>query len=178
MNKKTLVVIDIQSEYISSGRPFCIETINGSLQNARVMLNYARKEKWNIIHVRHLQEGSIFNKDSEYVNYIDGFSPLAGEFEVEKSQYSCFSAQAFENIVRETGESEFVVIGYGTSMCCLATIIEGFHRGYKFSIVQDATRALADKNISEESMHTHAIAILARFSRVTDLRQEVGEYRC
>ena len=62
---KALIVIDIQREYISTGRSFHIGSIGPSLQNAYLMLQHARKEGWPIVHVQHLQDGNLFNAASD-----------------------------------------------------------------------------------------------------------------
>ncbi|MGY2378378.1 cysteine hydrolase family protein [Pseudomonas sp. SDO524_S393] len=169
---KALVVIDIQREYIAAGRKFHIESIGPSLQNAYVMLQHAREEGWPIIHVQHLQDGDLFNRDSDTSDFIDGFAPEAAEAHATKGNYSAFSSPAFVDFVQQHADHEFLVIGYGTTMCCLSTIIEGYHRGYRFALLEDATAALASNGLSEASLQHHATTILKTFSRVTNLTQE------
>ena len=41
--KKIILSIDIQNEYITCGRPFCIKSINRSLQNAAIVIAQFRK---------------------------------------------------------------------------------------------------------------------------------------
>lgn len=169
---KALVVIDIQREYIAAGRKFHIESIGPSLQNAYVMLRHAREEGWPIIHVQHLQDGDLFNRNSDTADFIDGFAPEAGEAHATKGNYSCFSSPAFVDFVNRHTDHEFLVMGYGTTMCCLSTIVEGYHRGYRFTLLEDATAALAADGLSEASLQQHATTILKTFARVTTLAQE------
>jgi nicotinamidase-related amidase len=169
---KALVVIDIQREYIAPGRKFHIESIGPSLQNAYSMLQYAREDNWPIIHVQHLQDGDLFNRDSDTGDFIDGFAPQAGEAHAIKGNYSSFSSPAFGEFVKAHADHEFVVVGYGTTMCCLSTIVEGYHRGYRFALLEDATAALAADGLSEATLQAHATTILKTFARVTTLAQE------
>ena len=37
-----LVLVDVQKEYITEGRPFCLETIGESLENLRRLLAHGR----------------------------------------------------------------------------------------------------------------------------------------
>ena len=90
-DSKVLVVIDVQREYVTPGRPFHIKSIGPSLENAKNMLTHARGEGWPIVHVRHLQDGEIFNRESEFSDFVEGFAPQAGELEISKGNYSCFS---------------------------------------------------------------------------------------
>lgn len=48
-NVPVLVVVDIQLEYITPGRPFYLETAGSSIKNARRVLDHARKNRWEII---------------------------------------------------------------------------------------------------------------------------------
>ena len=66
------------------------------------------------------------------------------------------------------------MVGYGTNMCCMATIVEGYHRGLKFALVQDACAALGKGEFSEEAVHKHEVMTLGRFSRVTSANVEIG----
>lgn len=170
---KALIVIDIQREYISAGRSFHIGSIGPSLQNAYSVLQHARKERWPVIHVQHLQDGNLFNAKSDTSDFIDGFRPEEGEKHAIKGNYSSFSSPDFVNFINQHADHEFVVIGYGTTMCCLSTIVEGYNRGYKFTLIEDAAAALAANGNSEASMHEHAVAILKTFARITTTEQEL-----
>ncbi|TDV60830.1 cysteine hydrolase [Pseudomonas sp. LP_7_YM] len=169
---KALIVIDIQREYIAAGRKFHIESIGPSLQNAYSMLQFAREANWPIIHVQHLQDGDLFNRDSDAADFIDGFTPQVGESHAVKGNYSSFSSPAFVEFAKEHADHELVVIGYGTTMCCLSTIVDSYHRGYRVALVKDATAALAADGLSEATLHQHATTILKTFARVTTLAQE------
>ncbi|MBM3115109.1 isochorismatase family protein [Jeongeupia naejangsanensis] len=164
---KALVVIDIQREYIAEGRKFQIRSIGPSLKNAYDVLSFARSEGWPIVHVQHLQDGDLFGRGSDTADFIDGFVPEAGETLAVKGNYSAFSSAAFVQFVDEHADHEFVVIGYGSTMCCLSTIVDGYHRGNRFAFVEDACAARASRELSEASMHAHATAILEPFARLT-----------
>ncbi|MCW5319886.1 cysteine hydrolase [Verminephrobacter aporrectodeae subsp. tuberculatae] len=169
---KSLVAIDIQREYTTAGREFHIQSIGASLNNAYRMLQFARQAGWPIMHVQHLQDGSVFNPASDASGFVDGFTPEPGEAHATKGNYSCFSSPAFSQFVQEHAAHEFVVIGYGTSMCCLSTIVDGYHRGYRFALVEDACAARAVRAHSEAAMHQYATLILERFARITRTAQE------
>ena len=54
-----LVLVDVQKEYITEGRPFCLETIGESLENLRRLLAHGRKMGWKIVHMRHQQNAVL-----------------------------------------------------------------------------------------------------------------------
>jgi nicotinamidase-related amidase len=171
MSNKVLVVIDIQKEYITEGRPFFIKSIRPSLENAKKVLNYAREKKWRIIHARHLQEGNIFSKENEYSDYIPGFEPKDNELEALKNNFSCYSSLEFVKIMEQYKSDEIVIIGYGSTMCCLATIIDGYHRGYNMVFVSDASLAKSTLHFDEQSTHAYATDIISTFAKVISTKK-------
>lgn len=170
---KALIVIDIQREYIAPGRAFQIQGIGPSLKNAYAMLRFARTQDWPIVHVQHQQDGDLFNPAADTTDFIDGFVPEAGEVLAVKGNYSAFSSPAFAKFAAEHPDHEFVVIGYGTTMCCLSTIVDGYHKGYRFALVEDACAARSAGKLSEAAMHEHAVAILGPFARRTQTEEEI-----
>jgi nicotinamidase-related amidase len=177
MSQKVLVVVDIQREYVTPGRPFHIQSIGPSLEKARQVLEAARARGWPIYHVRHLQSGSHFTRDGEHSGFIPGFEPQAGEREIHKSDFSCYSAPEFAEAMRQHAArgDEVVIIGYGSTMCCLSTIIDGYHRGQRLAFVPDASRAKASQRFNEESLHAHAVDIISTYARVKAADQVVEE---
>jgi ureidoacrylate peracid hydrolase len=163
-----LVVIDIQKEYTTPGRSFYLETAGPSLHNAARVLAHARSNRWEVVHIRHLQDGEIFNSKSELAGFVAGFEPAAGETEIAKGDFSCYSAPRFAELMKERLERPVYVIGYGSTMCCLSTIIDGYHRGQKFTFVRDASCARRTPNFDEQSTHAYATDILTTFSKVVE----------
>ena len=53
MAKNVLILIDIQQEYNTEDRPFYLHGIKPSLENCRRMLQFARDNDWEIIHIQH-----------------------------------------------------------------------------------------------------------------------------
>jgi nicotinamidase-related amidase len=166
MNKKILVVIDIQKEYTTPGRPFYLEQAGPSLKTAKGVLETARDLAWPVVHVRHVQSGDIFNAESPNSDYVEDFRPRAGEREVTKSDFSCYSSPEFARLAAAEPKTEFVVIGYGSTMCCLSTIVDGYHRGQKFVFVKDASSAKRTASMDELSAHRAATDIMSIYAKV------------
>jgi nicotinamidase-related amidase len=119
--KPTLVLVDIQREYTTSGRPFYLRGIAPSLANCRLILEHARRACWPMIHVQHVQDGPAFCRD--YARFEDGFEPLTGERVFLKSQISPYTSDKFKAAMISSKRSAVLVIGYGSTMCCLSTMI-------------------------------------------------------
>lgn len=165
--QKTLCVIDIQQEYNTPGRPFYIPNLQDSLQNALTILNHARANHWHIIHVKHLQSGSIFNHNSPFSDFIDGFHPQTDELLCLKDNFSSFSSVDFCKSLQDNSSSEIYIIGYGSTMCCLSTIIDGYHRGYNFTFISDASQAKPTEQLTSSALHHSATEILRTFAKIT-----------
>jgi ureidoacrylate peracid hydrolase len=166
--EKVLCVIDVQKEYNTDGRPFCIPNIQNSLAKGQEVLKFAREKRWPIVHVQHLQESGIFAKGDTHANFIDGFEPALHETSIAKSNFSCFSSKDFCQFLEKHKDKEVVVIGYGSTMCCLSTIIEGYHRGYKFVYVRDASAAKPTAAHSSEELHKAAVDIVSTFCSIQE----------
>ncbi len=168
MNKKALVVIDIQKEYTTPGRPFYLEQAGPSLEKAKEVLATARRLNWPIVHVKHLQSGEIFNPQSPYSDFVENFRPQAGETEVTKGDYSCYTSPEFAAFAARHNDGELVIIGYGSTMCCLSTIVDGYHRGHKLVFVRDASSAKKTGSLDELAAHRAATDILSIYSKVVE----------
>ena len=162
-----LVLVDVQKEYITEGRPFCLETIGESLNNLRRLLTHARSRGWKIVHMRHQQNAECFSYGSEYSDYIDGFGPQGNELDLVKTDFSCFSCPEFQALVDRARHQEIILAGYGATMCCLSTLIDAHHRGYEFTFVTDATCAKRSARFGEQDMKEHIVDIMAAFANLT-----------
>jgi len=169
-----LVVIDVQKEYTTRGRPYFINGIQPSLKRARAVLTRARSEGWQVVHVRHLQDGDLFGRGSPYSGFVNGFEPLKGELEIVKEDYSCYSAPAFARLMKASLRQPVFVIGYGSTKCCLATIVDGYHRGQKFHFVRDASNAKRSDRFGEKALHKYATDILESYCTVVETEALAG----
>ena len=124
-----LIIVDAQKEYVTKGRPFYLETIEESLHNIDKLLEHARANGWKIAHMRHQQNSECFTWGSPYSEFIDGFGPKEGELELQKSNFSCFSSREFQALVDKYRNDDIYLAGYGTTMCCVSTMIDAHLSG-------------------------------------------------
>jgi nicotinamidase-related amidase len=163
MSNPTLVLVDIQREYTTPGRPFYLQGIAPSLSNAKRLLDHARAQGWSVIHVQHLQNGPVFNLDGEHGRFIFGFEPKEGEAHVIKSKLSAYTNVSFQMLIDAAVArgSELVLAGYGSTMCCLATIASGALFGHRYTFVQDASWARSSgPECPEAEVHRYATATM------------------
>lgn len=175
VSSNILVVIDVQNEIETEGRPYFIDGVENSLRNGRQILQNAREQGWKIYHVRHLQDGDIFGKSSPFSDYVTGFEKRNNETEFIKSNYSAYSSEEFASRMKEQKENNVVLIGYGTTKCILSTIIDGYHRGQNLTLVWDASGAQKMDGRTSESVHDFAVEILKPFCRIVKTKDFLAE---
>lgn len=157
---RTLVLIDIQNEYVTPGRPFFLSGIGPSLENCRRLLAAARLSGARIIHVQHLGDGAVFKRGTPESDFVDGFAPTAGEAHLVKSKLPCYANERFAELLDEAAPGSIDVAGYGSTMCCMATITASALFGHRLNFIHDASWARAADGLSEAELHRHATAIL------------------
>ncbi len=158
----TFALIDVQKEYTTPGRPFHLAGVGPSLANCRALLAARGAGAGvRIIHVRHVQDGPVFGRGAPESGFIEGFTPEPGEIEIEKSALSCYSNPRFAALIDEAQGAPVYVAGYGSTMCCLATVAAAPLFGHRLHFVHDASWARAGGGLTEAEMHRGATAILA-----------------
>jgi nicotinamidase-related amidase len=163
MKKNVLILIDIQQEYTTPGRPFYLHGIEPSLANCAAMLKHARDANWTIAHVIHYRKNpsnDFFNANSPFSNFVEGFEPHDDEMIFTKHLYSCYSSNEFTEFMTKHTHDNIYIIGYNSIMCCLSTVIDGYHRGHTFTLIEDATLAKSTDEFDELDMHRHSISLI------------------
>jgi ureidoacrylate peracid hydrolase len=169
MSQPTLILMDIQREYTTAGRPFYMQGIAPSLSNAKRLLDQARAHGWSVIHVQHLQNGPVFNLDGEYGAFVPGFEPEHGEAHVIKSKLSAYTNVSFQMLIDAAlaRGTELIVAGYGSTMCCLATVTSGALFGHRYTFVHDASWARSSgPECPEAEVHRYATATLGLHAKI------------
>lgn len=157
----TLVLIDVQKEYVTPGRPFFLSDIGPSLQNCRLLLASARRNGLRILHIQHLGDGPVFNRNAPESGFVDGFEPQGAEFHLTKAKLPCYSNPQFATLLDHKASGPIFVAGYGSTMCCLATIAAAPLFGHRLTFIHDASWARAAGGLSEAEQHRNAAALLA-----------------
>lgn len=89
----------------------------------------------------------LYDNDPMAVYYSDdktgfsekffGIEPAKGDIVITKNNYSAFSNPELEKTLKEKGIQYLAVAGAFTDGCVLATICDGFSRGFNFVILKD-----------------------------------------
>ena len=149
---QTLVLVDLQQEYIASPRVLALEETKGALANCRAALAHARAMGLPVAFVRWIDRTPIFNKASRFSRWIEGFEPHGVDMIFERNRPSCYASADFAEVIGGGGGS-FVLAGFAGEAACLATAIDGFHRGHGITFLADASASHALDDIAAKDVH-------------------------
>ena len=73
---------------------------------------------------------------------VPDLEPRAAELVVRKHYYDGFNGTVLDQALRARGISHVVVTGTMTDICVLATVVGGFNREYRMTVVEDGVATL------------------------------------
>lgn len=166
-HKTALLLIDIQDFYFPGGKSALVEPEKAAINAAR-LLEYFRKEKMLVIHVRHNAEpGGKIN---------DIVKPLPDEKIFSKSAVNCFVGTDLLSFLKTNKTDTLVICGMQTHMCVEAATRAASDLGFKCILVHDAcaTKDLTfgNKVIKAEDVHYATLATLKNYAKV----ESTGEF--
>jgi nicotinamidase-related amidase len=162
---QTLVLVDLQQEYIASPRVLALEETKGALVNCRAVLAHARAMGLPVAFVRWIDRTPIFNKASRFSRWIEGFEPHGVDMIFERNRPSCYASADFAEVIGGGGGS-FVLAGFAGEAACLATAIDGFHRGHGITFLADASASHALDDIAAKDVHRVVSTVAGLYGEV------------
>ena len=150
---QTLVLVDLQQEYIASPRVLALEETRGALANCRAALAHAR----------------AMGLPVAFVRWIEGFEPHGVDMIFERNRPSCYASADFAEVMGGSGGS-FVLAGFAGEAACLATAIDGFHRGHTISFLADASASHALDDIAANDVHRVVSTVAGLYGEVLTTR--------
>jgi nicotinamidase-related amidase len=166
MSKRALIVVDLQNDYLTSGR-FPLIGIDAALENASRVVAAARQTGDVVVHVRHESpaDATFFAEGTEGAEFTPQMAPQDGEVVVTKRHPNSFRETGLADMLSSAGVEEVTVIGAISHMCIDATARAASDLGYKTTIVEDAcaTRDLEFKGdaVSADKVHAAYMSALA-----------------
>lgn len=170
----TLVLMDLQQEYIASPRLFSIPRAEKALENCGRALAHSRRLGLPVAFLRMVGRSPFFNPALSYSNWIDGFEPLASEMVFERSKPSCYANREFAHAMTEGG-GHFVLAGFSGEAGCLATAVEAFHHGHRVTYLTDASASLALNRIPASAVHETVAQLIGLYGEVTTTQEWISE---
>jgi nicotinamidase-related amidase len=145
MDTPALLIIDAQQEYFAPigkvvlpGGPAAVGRIAETLRWARA----AKIPVFHIVHESRRPGATTFVPGSPALAIHDAVTPQPGEAIITKHLPGAFTNTPLEAELRSRGVDRVIVSGFMTQMCCDTTTREAAHRGFKVTLLSDATAAM------------------------------------
>lgn len=161
----TVVMIDMQQEYVSRHRALGFSDASVALANCQRLLSHARIRGLPIAFMRRITSSPYFNQSTRYSNWIEGFQPINTDMIFERTRPSCYSSSDFAEVI-DTSGGHFVMAGFAGETACLSTAIEGFHRSHSPMFLADASASHRLDDRSEQDAHQTVTRIIQLYSSV------------
>jgi nicotinamidase-related amidase len=167
MNKRAVVVVDLQNEYLPTGK-LALAGIHEALDNAARVIADARTNGDLVIHIRHestAPDAPFFTPGTDAVQIHATVAPAHGEPVIVKNFPNAFLKTNLKALLDEQGIAAVTVIGAMSHMCIDATTRAASDFGYTTTVVHDAcaTRDLefGGQTVPAAQVHTAFMSALA-----------------
>jgi nicotinamidase-related amidase len=166
---ETLVLVDLQQEYLARPRALALENPKAALANCRAALAHARARGLPVAFVRWLDRTPLFNKATRFARWIEGFEPHGVDMVFERNRPSCYASADFAEVMGGGG-GRFVLAGFAGEAACLATAIDAFHRDHKITYLADASASHALDDVSANDVHRVVASMAGLYGEVSTTR--------
>jgi len=170
----TLVLLDLQQEYIASPRVFAIPEVEEALENCRSALAHSRRLGLPVAFFRMITRSPFFNPVLNYSKWIPGFEPVSSDMVFERSKPSCYANREFANAMTEGG-GHFVLAGFSGEAGCLATVMDAFHHDHKVVFLADASASHQLGGITAAAVHEAVVEVIGLYGNVTTTESWISE---
>ena len=176
--KRGLVVVDLQNEYLPTGK-LPLTGIDAAVENAIRVISHARDTGVPVFHIRHesAEDAPIFAKGSTGAETQPDVVPQGNEPVIIKKHINAFRETNLKQQLEAADVNEIVVIGAMSHMCIDAVVRAAADMGYPVTVLHDAcaTLDLTFRGVSVPAAQAHA-AIMAAFEFGYATVQSVDEY--
>src|SRR4029077_9158143 len=166
---QTLVLVDLQQEYIAAPRVLALEETKSALANCRAALAHARALGLPVAFARWIDRTPLFNRASRFSRWIEGFEPHGVDMIFERNRPSCYASSDFAEVMSGGGGS-FVLAGFAGEAACLATAIDAYHRGHTVTFLADASASHALDDIAANDVHRVVSSVAGLYGEVITTR--------
>ncbi|THD61221.1 MAG: isochorismatase family protein [Bradyrhizobium sp.] len=170
----TLVLLDLQQEYIASPRAFAMPEAAEALENCRAALAHSRRVGLPVAFFRMITGSPFFNPLLNYSKWIPGFEPVNSDMIFERSKPSCYANREFANAMT-AGGGHFVLAGFSGEAGCLATAIDAFHRDHDVTFLADASASHRLDRIGAATVHETVVQMIQLYGNVTTTKEWISE---
>jgi nicotinamidase-related amidase len=167
MKQRGLIVVDLQNEYLPTGK-LPLSGIEAAAANAARVIADARSKGIPVFHIRHESvkiDAPIFVAGSTGVQIQPAVAPIGDEPVIVKHYINSFRETDLKQRLDARGVEEVVVVGAMSHMCVDAVVRAAADMGYPVTVLHDAcaTLDLAFGGVTVPAAHVHA-AMMAAFA--------------
>lgn len=181
MSKRATIVVDLQRDYLGTGR-MPLSGIDAAVANAARVIEASRNRGEPVVHVRHEFTGPdapFFAAGSEGAEIIPDVAPLQGEAIVTKHFPNSFRESALKQVLDEAGVGQVVIVGAMSHMCIDATARAAADLGYEVTVVHDACATcdleFGDTRVPADQAHATLMSALAfAYAKVVPTHDHIG----
>lgn len=181
MNKKALIVVDIQNDYFPGGK-WTLDGVEAAAQNASRLIADARSSGDLVVHIRHefpTADAPFFQPGSEGAAIHPIVKNLDGEHVVLKQQINSYRDTDLKQHLDANGVEEVVICGNMSHMCVDAVTRASADFGYPVTVIHDAcaSRDLEFNGVTVPAHLAHAAFMSAlgfAYARMMSTDEYVG----
>ena len=160
MSKRAIIVVDLQNEYLATGK-LPLVGIDAATTNAVRVIADARTKGVPVLHVRHESASSdapIFVPGSDGVRIMAAVAPIGDEPVIVKNHVNSFRDTDLKQQLEARGIEDVVVLGAMSHMCVDAVVRASADMGYAVTVLHDAcaTRDLEFNGVTVPAAQVHA----------------------
>ena len=164
--KRGLVVVDLQNEYLPTGK-LPLTGIDTAVENAIRVISHARDTGIPVFHILHESDNdgaTIFIQGSTGAEIQPAVAPEGREPVIVKKHINAFRETDLKQQLDAADVQEIVVIGAMSHMCIDAVVRAAVDMGYPVTVLHDACAALdlTFRGVNVPAAQAHA-AIMAAF---------------
>jgi nicotinamidase-related amidase len=165
MNKRALIVVDIQNDYFPGGK-WTLNGVEAAADNAVKLIGSARVAGNPVIHVRHefkTADAPFFAPDSHGALIHPKIEIIDNEPVVLKHYINSFRETNLKALLDSKAIEEVVICGAMSHMCIDAITRASNDFGYKVTVIHDAcaTLDLEFNGVQVPAAHVHAAFMAA-----------------
>lgn len=167
MTSQAIIVIDLQNEYLPTGK-LPLTGIESAATNAAKVIASARARDVPVFHIQHIfanNEMPVFVPDSDGIKIQPAVLPAGNEPVIVKNYVNSFLKTNLKQLLEERGITSLVVVGAMSHMCVDAAVRAASDFGYDVTVLHDACATLDLEfngvSVPAEQVHATMMAALA-----------------
>ncbi|HEU5019478.1 MAG TPA: isochorismatase family protein [Pseudolabrys sp.] len=162
----TVVMVDLQQEYVAAPRRMAVPNAEQALANCRTLLAHARTMGFPVAFTRRIGRAPFFNSATRFSHWIEGFLPLPTEMVFEREMPSCYDSEEFARVMDEGIGANIVLAGFAGESACLSTIVDAHHRAHRVTFLSDASASHALEGTDANDVHALLVKVLSLYGKV------------